>query len=356
MTTMASSRSTAFVPVPCRCGKLLRAKVDQIGAEIQCWDCHQMVVVPCPNVPGQDDLAFRVGLESAFRWPTFGRVAAGTVAVTLALLVPGGGLAVAAVALAVALVAVVGHTLDRTSRGRLAVEPLGRRAWLGLVATQGAVAFLAATGTVLSLWGLHAGSGQGHHGSLQTLVIFAATWTVFPPVALILFGRDRRSCLGVRTGARVLAHHPVLTFLAVLVVPASVVAAELALVAETVWQETFPFLVLDTMPVLGNPELIWGIPYYNGVDFRNYPVDRFLASYREALGRGYTLSGTLPASLSLSTTHRLSTHAINASETGYLALRAALSGLGVLIFLTGATIQAAWLGAMAAVDHRRVVS
>ncbi len=44
-----NERSSAFVVLPCSCGKSLRAKVEQIGTEVRCWSCHAMVLVPNPH-------------------------------------------------------------------------------------------------------------------------------------------------------------------------------------------------------------------------------------------------------------------------------------------------------------------
>src|SRR5580692_11568031 len=44
-----NERSSAFVTVTCSCGRSLRAKFEQVGTEVRCWDCHKMVLVPNPH-------------------------------------------------------------------------------------------------------------------------------------------------------------------------------------------------------------------------------------------------------------------------------------------------------------------
>lgn len=356
MTSSATTpRSSPFVPVPCRCGRLLRAKYDQIGTEIQCWDCRQMVVVPCPKQPGQEGLAFARGCRVAAEQATVGRVILAASGVALAMLVPGFGLHAAAAMLAVAGVALIGRTLDRTSRGTIEVEPIRGRRRAVLVATRCLVAGLMAAATVLALWGMDYSHQRGPRWDRAGRVLFAVTWTVFPLVALAVFGRDRRSCLGVRQGLRVAARHPGMMILVLAVVPASVVLAEMMLVVGTIWQGTFPFLVLDLLPFPEHYIRISGIPAFNGIDFRSYPVDRFLALYGAGLGHGRTLFGSLPASLSLPTTNDLNSAGIYVSSATYLAFRVLLSGFAAAMLLAAANLQAAWLGSLAAVDHRRVV-
>src|SRR5262245_41459407 len=35
-----------FIRVQCRCGRTLRATIDQAGTPIRCWECHAETVVP----------------------------------------------------------------------------------------------------------------------------------------------------------------------------------------------------------------------------------------------------------------------------------------------------------------------
>src|SRR4051794_33897652 len=100
MTMVDPLRNASFVPVPCRCGRLLRAKVDLIGTEIQCWNCHQMVVVPCPRQPGQTARAVSDGFDHFAQPQTFGEIFGATFLVILAMMIPRYGLVAGGVTLA----------------------------------------------------------------------------------------------------------------------------------------------------------------------------------------------------------------------------------------------------------------
>ncbi|WP_435016326.1 hypothetical protein TA3x_003891 [Tundrisphaera sp. TA3] len=355
MAMTASHRTATFVPVPCRCGRLLRAKSELIGSEIQCWDCHQMVVVPCPRQPGQSGRAFSEGLRSAFRPDSLARILLASAAIALAMTIPRIGLLAGGVALAVAGVALVGRTLERSSRGEVPPEPVGGRAAAVALAAQAATAAAMAAGTVVSLWGMGVLLHRGQRWDWANYAVFAATWTIGPIASLMAFGRARRGWLGVRNGLMVAIRHPMMTFLSLAIVPMALVASEFLVAIGTMLGGAFAFFTLDLLPCLAGSQIINGLPHYNGVDFRSLTIDSYLRLYWESLGRGYTFSGALPASLSLPTTNGLSSQGLYVQSSTYLAIRALLTFLVVSVMMTAATLQAAWLGALDAVDYRRVV-
>src|SRR5262245_25102174 len=91
-----------FIEVKCPCGRSLRARPDQAGTAIPCWECKAEVPVPYPDHHGLEIPLAAVASE-ALRSPSIPAIAVGAALITAALLVPHAGL-VLALGLAVASV------------------------------------------------------------------------------------------------------------------------------------------------------------------------------------------------------------------------------------------------------------
>ena len=57
--------------VHCPCGRTLRAKIEQAGGEIQCWECHSKVPVPFPRSASDVIQALRRGWDDVFETGLF---------------------------------------------------------------------------------------------------------------------------------------------------------------------------------------------------------------------------------------------------------------------------------------------
>ena len=75
----------------CPCGRTLRAREDQIGATVRCWDCGGEVPVSPPAERSYIGEPMFRALRDSVRAPAVGLAAAGAGVLTLALFVPGAG-------------------------------------------------------------------------------------------------------------------------------------------------------------------------------------------------------------------------------------------------------------------------
>ncbi len=351
--------------VKCRCGRGLRARPEQAGSRITCWDCRAEVKVPVPVAPG-DWVArlLRMGARQVLEARTFTLIAVGAVLVTLAMampaligtraagwlarVVPNAGVWVAALALALVMTG-YGELLRRGSQGDWTARPaigLGERAWRTLVCS------LAGVALALPLL-LASASRTPPRTTLGGLAVAAGLIAVFPLVMLATYAargpvRGRAGMVGAT-----LVRHPVAVVATLLLLPISILAIELALVTMTRIHGSFSFLALDLFPRNPLYQPIFGIPYIGTHDYRLFPERVMTEVYGGGLRGGYSLIGAIPPSLALGTSNGFNTWAVHMGEAGYFRLRMALTVFIVTTMLASLAVQARWLGLLSTMDTRR---
>jgi hypothetical protein len=374
-----------FIDVSCPCGRTLRARVEQGGATIHCWDCGRTVPVPHQRL-GKGRLArtFRDAAGRAVRPSAVLPLVGGAALLTAVLLVPRAGPWLALGVLAAAawgyegLIARTGLEPEPVppplpGREEPAVVDLSRpvpgpppdRA-ANRVGVRVALAVAASVLLVAPQLVRNAGRTlppEGYRfapGVFGTMALaFAAGWLVMPLVVLLAHAHDRRGPLPVRLTLSALARHPLATIAAVLVAPLGLAAIEAALAGIAAYEGYLPVLVGDLFPPPRVETDGSGTHYYFDYDGETIVADYLLVdaayyrAYPKGLRHGYTLTGTLPASLAEGSRARTWMRKYYLFLVPYLAVRIALTfliltGLGLLM-----SVQARWLGAIASLDSRR---
>lgn len=369
----------------CPCGRTLRAQPEQAGTTIQCWNCKQELVVPHPNQSARLVRALADAVSEAFRTPTLPVVLAGALLITAALMVPRAGpiLALALIAASVTAYGAQVRTAGRTLARREAVTALPTPvvvsvaapapdmeekveeppAWAGPARLLLGVAAALVLGA--PIWIRNRGQALPPEGAnpgvLWLLILALAGWLLMPVVLLAAYAHDHHGPLPPRLVLKSLTRHLAATLAALLVVPLGLLATE-GLVASIVWEQgELPLLVADLFPP---PRVEWEL---NGIHlYFNYEGSSIVANlseskntvlpvYPHGVRHGFTLIGTIPTSLSVGL---LEVRAIpwqyEVTPLGYLITRVVLTFL--ILSITGLlfTIQARWLGLIAAVDPRRL--
>jgi hypothetical protein len=157
-----------------------------------------------------------------------------------------------------------------------------------------------------------------------------------------------------------LARHPLAVLAALLIVPLGLAAAE-GIVALCAWQQgQLPLMVVDLFPP---PKVDYEVNGkhlyfdYDGIRI-NTPVaasiEPVVAVYPVGFRRGFTLSATIPPSLSMGLLGvRCNPFAYEVPPLAYLAMRILATAL--ILSIAGAVlmVQARWLGLITALDARR---
>jgi hypothetical protein len=349
-----------FIEVKCPCGRMLRARADQAGTAIQCWDCKAEVVVPHPDEPWlvgpMADAAFQ-----ALRAQGMAAIAGGAALITAVLLVPRAGLllTLGLVAISVHLYGSQMRPLEQTG-GAVAAPALGRRALL----VQGALALLA----TLALVAPQVVRNQGHvlppastSPRFAWLAVLAlAGWVVMPVAILAACAHDHHGPLSPRQALAALWRHPLATLAALAVLPIALVLTE-GVLALFAWQQGhLPLLVVDLFPpprfayVDDGKHLYF---HYGGTQLdKNYSesVDGLTAAYPLAFRHGYTLVGTVPPSLAIGLLEvRTNPWEYGVTPGSYLIHRIVFTFLTLAVSGVALLVQARWLGLIAAVGARR---
>jgi hypothetical protein len=354
-------RSSTFVAIPCSCGKILRAKAEQIGTEVRCWNCHQMVPVPNPHQAQRVARELSDGALTVINGPGLNSVLVGTAVVTALLAIPSYGVWFSAIALTMGASA-YGESIRRIGRGPTEEPDPGllsalRPASIGKFA----LCSLMAAGTVVPLWLLNARDQQSPHWSGIGGAIAALAWIVVPLLMLAVYGRtDQDAPIGVRGALRLLARHPIASILALSVVPMTLLLLEVGLGVFLYLTGNLPFFALDFMPmptlapIDEAPVLYDGIPYYHMIEYTNFPDSLFYRGYFDGLRKGYSLVGAMPASLSMPTRHGLDANRmIGLPWPFYTVFRLLFIALIVTCLLAAFAIQARWLGSIPALERRK---
>ncbi|WP_435010061.1 hypothetical protein P12x_001281 [Tundrisphaera lichenicola] len=352
-TMRRDGKNPSFIQLKCVCGRNLRAKPDQVGTEIRCWDCQTLVTVAVPREKQKVARDFWDGFYGVIKGPGLRSVLVAAVLVTPAFCIPRYGIAAAGVILAFE-VAFYGEVIRRVSR---VVPDDTKHGWketlLPRSFSKPLLWALLAAGTVFPLWGLNPGLHHSPHWTRRGMLIAGMAWTLLPIGLLFAYASDRTGRLGIKKCLGVLIRHPFASVMALSIIPATLVVIDAGLALVFYFQKHLPFFALEFMPAPPFLRLPDGVPHFYGVDFRRYPPSRFFDSYFEGLRHGYTFTAAIPASLSLPTRTGLNPSIIYLNQTFYWIARVFITLVISICLITGFAVQAMWLGAIAAVEKKR---
>lgn len=351
---MTTYRQTAaFIMVPCRCGRVLRAKWDQVGTEIVCWDCKASTTVEVPR----DRLRVfnhlsRVIVET-LRQQGSEQIIIASALLTLALLVPYVGL-VLAFGLMVCGAAVYGDMI-------LADDDLGERFetnWTRvrrrLTPKRLVTCVLFVAGTMLPLWVINAGSHRSPHLNLISLPILCLGWTLLPILMAQVYSEPSAAGHGLLRGRlRFLTAHPIAAIVLLGCVPGAMIVCEILISAMFYFKDLLPTFALDFMPTPGKPQLFSGILFYNMVRYDELPASTFIRGYYSGLSHGYSFVGALPPSMSLDTRLGMNPAIAHVSLATYYMARASLVFMISLFLVLSLTLQARGLGVLSNAQRHR---
>ena len=350
-------QSPAFIAVTCKCGRGLRAKFDQAGTEVRCWDCHQMVTVPNPRQGQEVARELSDGALVVIRGPGLHLVLVAAIATTAIMAIPEVGIWLTVIAFTLAASA-YGEIIHRTSRR--ATED-AEEGWMATLLpgsfAKVVLCLLMAAGTVIPLWFLNSGHHRSPHLDWLGRTIAGLSWTVLPVLMLIAYGNSQDGPIGVRRCFKLLARHPVAALLAIAVVPMTLVLLEIATGLILYIPGQLVFYALDFMPMPSKPYppiISEGIVYYRLVDYRQLDQSQFMDGYFNGLRDGYSFVGAIPASLSRSTRAGLDGWLIGLTPPYvYTSVRVFTVLIMLTCLLTAFAIQARWLGAILVVGKKR---
>jgi hypothetical protein len=351
-----------FIQVKCGCGRSLRARPDQAGTVIPCWECKAEILVPYPDQPGLAVPMAAAGYE-ALRPPAVPVIAGGAAVITAALLVPHAGI-VLALCLVVASVHYYGDQVRAAAHDASAGEAATARTspWAALVRMSLAVvATLALVAPVLIRNAGHSLPPAETRPVVRWLAALAlAGWLVAPVLLLAASAHDRHGPLPPRLVLGSLARHPLATLVALLVVPLALILTE-AFVALAAWQQgQLPLMVVDLFPPPDSAYTVDGRHLYFDYDGTridmNYSasIEALAAVYPQAFRHGFTLIGTIPPSLSMGLLEvRGSPRNYYVLPVSYLFLRVAMTMVILSVAGVALRAQARWLGLIAALGAHR---
>jgi hypothetical protein len=376
MSAMVDGRimHSAYVRVKCPCGRDLRARPEQAGGHITCWSCHGSVFVPVPVAPGSWVVrVLRVTARQILEARTFTLLAVGAVLVTLALGMTGLGVSpgpavrawiprpgVWAAALALALVMVgYGELLRRGCEGDWAPRPA-----VGPLALAWRVFLCLGAGVILALPMIMESPGSTPpHLTATGLVVGLAASLILPLILLGTFAPRGTVSDRVCMVASMLKRHPAAVLATLLLLPLSLPAIEGLVFVLTRLSSKFAFMLFDLFPPHAGIRTFSGLPYYalsesrlKWLDFREAGDTLILGTYLGSLAQGYTLIGSIPASLAMDTSRGYLLLSVDLNPHGYLAVRMVFTLVIVTCILCVLAIQARWLGLLSTIDSRRSAS
>jgi hypothetical protein len=345
-----------FIMFKCRCGRTLRAQVEQSGTQVRCWDCGKEQVVPWENRGLALLGAFGDAMQEVFSEDVFLRLVVWSLLLSLVLMIPRAGLPAA-----VLLLGVGGYRYCRaihSSGLRLSLADLatGGPRWRRFLVRSllGLIAGLCLSAPVWVRHGLFDHLGVSNRLGLTGLIAIAiASWVFVPLVLGMVCAADRVGPLSMRAALLAYLRHPVATIFVACALPAGLVLLEGATLALAWQQNWLSGFVVDLFPPVNSQRMIIAGQGFSGIDLVNPPDTYFLGLYAHGLRFGYTFLGALPASLPRGVRTRLSPQFLTTNPYIYLTVREIFS---FLIFLGAGTllaIQARWLGAIPSVASVR---
>lgn len=348
-----------YLLVNCQCGRSVRAAAKDAGSVVRCWDCGGEVRVSHRPTIGDIARGFEDAVRSVFQIRTLAGVLGLAVVATAAVAVPQAGPWLAFGLLAAAgwwYQAEIRDSGAEVSGGGVERETAVRGGRGALVCL--ALAVLGAAAMVAPFLVRNDGHALPPRsyapGFRPWMVPTMLGWLVAPLILLAANARDRRGPIPARRALSGLARHPVATLTALLLVPLSCCLLE-ALLALIVWQQGCLALMIDDLFVTPR-EVLQTDGTYLIYRFHGTVITRPLGDrsadiapvYHAALRRGFTLLGTIPASLSTGWYSRASLYAYRTDEAFYAAMRAVLSVLTLSTLGAVLALQARWLGLVAA--------
>jgi CheY-like chemotaxis protein/DNA-directed RNA polymerase subunit RPC12/RpoP len=350
----------AYILVSCPCGRQVRAREKQIGSKVRCWNCGSEVLVPMPRTGGRIAGEFGRAFRDACGLDAIGKTLAAAIVLTGVLCIPRAGGVLGLLLLLAAGWKYVGTLREAgpsaTGRdGRDETNPPARLSRL-LWAVVGIVALAL---PILARNGWHALPTHSTSTRWLALTALVVGWLVVPVLLILGNARDRIGPIPARQTFGALARHPFATLSALLVFPVGLCVLELVTALYVAQQGQMSLMATAQFPTpttdFSQPGTILIYDYDHAVLRNRLANDRDLGFpiYRMGLRHGYTLVATIPASL---TSHEVRTwpDLFGSSEINYLLVRLILSawiltGCGLLL-----SIQASWLGVIAAIGSRRV--
>lgn len=338
----------------CRCGRALRAKPEQVGSVVRCWSCHNEQIVP--DVQGRSRLAraYIDILRGVFRNNAAGPLLLGAAVFAGVSALPwvGAGLALVLAGWA------AGHYDRLFATPADNVEPGSPRwtrrslAFAGHWAVGIVAVFLWILPFVLRYAGLPLSGRRWPFAAAVLAPLALACWVLVPLSLFALSARERHGPGSTRRAFEAARNHPLAIACALLLVPLGIVLIELVLILGTWQQGRLANLVLDLFPT---PQGVVPTPgnAYPSVDIANLPDARLFRFYGEGLRQGFTLTGSIPASLPLGIDVRQSPSNILVEPRFYLAFRFILTTLIYWAVASLLVVQARWL-ARAGVSTRRL--
>jgi hypothetical protein len=353
--TQRSDFMPAYIELKCKCGRTLRARKEQGGTTVRCWDCQADVMVP--RVRTGDKLA-RESLRSArgvLVAESFAWIALGAVVLTCALAIPFVGLPLG-VGLILAASPLYCRAIERSGlRGTSASVVACSRSreetkqqWvMSMVVSAGLMAPLVLRHLVMDGAGLFLGIG-----GVGVALVALSCWLVLPLLLLGFSACDCAGAVGFRQALRATLKHPLATASALLVLPLGLIVFEFVLIGCTAYFSWFGALVSDLFPgpgIHGNTVVFGrGVFYAPGSSF-----ETSLWRYSDGLHQGYTLLGAIPASLPRGVHTSMTKWLLNLDLWLYLAVRMFLSCLIFMAVGSVLAVQARWLGLIPSIDSPR---
>lgn len=344
----------SHVSVKCRCGRSLRARPDQFGGEIRCWDCKNPVPVPMPRMGIRLRYGFIKSLQDLFLLRPLLFLVGLSLLLTagMALAPSGPGVVFGLIAL---LAAGYGEIIRRVSATELEAPALsGSRIKKSFVILwRSFLCVCLSAWIVIPIWWQPWMKDGLPRFEPAYLAVSVFGWMVLPTMVLASFGQDRLGVLGVGRTVRLVLRHPIAATATLLLIPLGLIFIESMLFSLLTYQGVFKFVLLDHFPMPGNPQMIIGIPFYDGTEFGHLPQGFYLSHYGSLLRQGYMLLSAIPTSLGPGTYNKLNTTStIDQTETVYLMMREAYTFLINLVILAILAVQARWLGLLSAVEYR----
>ncbi len=344
----------SYVSVKCRCGRSLRARPEQFGGEVRCWDCKNAVAVPMPKM----GIRLRYGFVKSFQDIFLLRPSLFLIGLALlltacmALPLTGPGVVFGMIAL---LGAGYGDIVRRVSASESIAPALGgsRTKKAFVVLWRSFLCVCLSAWIVIPIWWQPWMKGDLPRFEPAYLAAAVFGWMVLPTMVLASFGQDRMGVLGIGRTVRLVIRHPFASLATLLLIPLGLILIEAILVGMLSYQGIFSTVLLDHFAMPGSPQVIMNIPFYDNIEYRHVPGADYYKHYASLLRQGYTLLSAIPASLNTGTLNQLNTEAtIEYTATVYLVIREAYTFLINLIILAILAVQARWLGLLSAVEYR----
>ena len=338
-----------FVMIPCGCGRVLRARRDQAGTEIACWDCRAAHVVPSSRRHPLGRLADEVAplLDGP-------HVAGFVVAVLLfaaTLCIPQAGAFLVIPLLALGTLPYGALIAEAAAAAPPPAEPTGpptdRRDWplAGTTPARLALGLPLALGLVGPLWLIGSAARRSPHLNGWSLALLLTTCAAFP----IVMAATRPGPPGDPPGPARLAfvrRHPFLTLATLAIVPLALVLAEGLLAGLIFGSGAMPVFVLDYLPIAGPPGGGGG-ELRDCFRYLEVPAGRINRVYPARLGQGFSFLGAIPPSLSLGTRLDFYIYRTDLEPAEYEKLRVLLTALVGAALVAGGAAQARCLGILA---------